>query len=279
MYSYSNLKYIIIFVFCIFPLVSAQKYRFVYTYASIPDTLNKNHIINENMLLEIDKEKSVFISQKKMISDSTMIEDAKKEIITMPDENINTRYIVIKKYPDLKTSLITDEFSTSYNFIVSDDRSLNWVLLPEKKTIRTYDCQRAEVDFAGRRWIAWFTEEIPFNDGPYKFRGLPGLIVEITDTTNSHSFHLQGMKKVTDNSISNIIDEKEKPRNFTLKDFVKFYKEYRRDPVREFRQKALSGDIYYESEEKRQEHMRLVENLRKERLKKDNNIIEIDLLR
>ncbi|WP_262483566.1 hypothetical protein [Chryseobacterium sp. P1-3] len=41
----------------------------------------------------------------------------------------------------------------------------------------------------------------------------------------------------------------------------------------------MSGDVYYESEEKRQEHMKLIESLRKERVKKDNNIIELDLLK
>ncbi|AKK74917.1 hypothetical protein OK18_12085 [Chryseobacterium gallinarum] len=259
--------------------VSGQKYRFVYSYMSIPDTLNKNNIINENMVLEIDKDKSVFISQRKMISDSVMAEDAKKGIMTMPDENINTRYIIVKKYPDFKTNLITDEFSTSYRFIISDDRSLHWVLLPEKRTIGNYECQKAELDFAGRKWIAWFTEEIPFNDGPYKFKGLPGLIIEIKDLSNSHGFQLQGMKKIEDKSVPVIIDEKKKIRSFTFKDFVTFYKEYRKDPAKEFRQRVLSGDVYYESEEKRQEHMKLIESLRKERVKKDNNIIELDLLK
>lgn len=59
----------------------------------------------------------------------------------------------------------------------------------------------------------------------------------------------------------------------------RFYKEYRKDPAKEFRQRVLSGDVYYESEEKRQEHMKLIESLRKERVKKDNNIIELDLLK
>ncbi|AZA82331.1 GLPGLI family protein [Chryseobacterium lactis] len=276
MYSF---QYVLIFVFCSVSLISAQQYRFTYSYTSIPDTLNKNHIINENMILEIDKDRSVFISQKKIISDSIMKEDAKKGIMTMPDENINTRSIIIKKYPDFKTSIITDEFSTSYKFVISDDRSLNWVLSTEKKMIGSYECQKAELDFAGRKWTAWFTEEIPFNDGPYKFKGLPGLIVEIKDASNSHCFQLIGIQKIKDSYIPTIINEKKKSRSFTYTDFVKFYKEYRKDPTKEFRQKTLSGDIYYESEEERLEHMRLIENLRKERIKKDNNIIEIDWLK
>ena len=45
---------------------------------------------------------------------------------------------------------------------------------------------KAVTEFAGRKWTAWFTEELPFQDGPYKFRGLPGLIVKLEDATQSH---------------------------------------------------------------------------------------------
>lgn len=208
-----------------------------------------------------------------------MKEDLKKGIITMPDESINVRDVIVKKYPDFKISIMTEEFSTSYKFIISDERSLNWVLFPEKKVIGNYQCQKAELNFAGRKWTAWFTDEIPYYDGPYKFRDLPGLIVEIKDVSNSHSFQLQSTKKIKGSYIPNIVDEKKKVRNFAFNDFVKFYKEYRIDPTKEFKQKVISGDIYYESDEERQEHMRSVESLRKERIKKDNNIIEIDLLK
>jgi GLPGLI family protein len=38
-------------------------------------------------------------------------------------------------------------------------------------------------NFGGRLWIiAWFNLEIPINEGPYKFRGLSGLIFEIGDS-------------------------------------------------------------------------------------------------
>lgn len=43
---------------------------------------------------------------------------------------------------------------------------------------------------------AWFSQEIPFQEGPYKFRGLPGLIFEIYDTKDNFIIKLIGSKKI-----------------------------------------------------------------------------------
>ena len=45
--------------------------------------------------------------------------------------------------------------------------------------IGEFETQKAETFIFGRKWTAWFSPEIPIQDGPYKFRGLPGLIVKI----------------------------------------------------------------------------------------------------
>jgi len=37
---------------------------------------------------------------------------------------------------------------------------------------------------------AWFTREIPIAEGPYKFYGLPGLIIKISDSRDYYSFEL-----------------------------------------------------------------------------------------
>jgi GLPGLI family protein len=231
------------------------------------------------MVLDVNHEKSLFFNLRKFISDSTMTEDAKKGLMTMPDQNIQTRYIIKKNSFDSKVSLITDEFSTAYKFVITDERKLNWKLLPQKETILSYECQKAELIFGGRIWYAWFTEKIPIHDGPYKFRSLPGLIVKIEDSKGYHSFQLKEVKKRIPSPIYNNIDKGKNIRNFTINEFTKFYKDYRKDPAKEFKQRAMSGEIYYESEEKRSEHIRTVEKLRKDRIKKDNNIIEIDMIK
>ena len=65
-------------------------------------------------------------------------------------------------------------------------------------TISGYKAQKATTDFGGRSWVAWFTPEVPYNDGPYKFRGLPGLIVKVHDTRNHYVFKLLSIEKPKD---------------------------------------------------------------------------------
>lgn len=74
----------------------------------------------------------------------------------------------------------------SYNSPVID----NWRLVDETKVINSFKCKKAEVRYKGRDWTAWYSTEIPFPYGPYKFSGLPGLIVKIIDKAGDYDFEL-----------------------------------------------------------------------------------------
>ncbi|MGY0407967.1 MAG: GLPGLI family protein, partial [Polaribacter sp.] len=54
-------------------------------------------------------------------------------------------------------------------------------------------CKLATSICKGRFYEAWFTEDVPIVDGPYKFTGLPGLIVNIYDTKKEYNFLLTGL--------------------------------------------------------------------------------------
>ena len=79
---------------------------------------------------------------------------------------------------------------------MEDSEKINWKILNEKRKIKSFDVQKAESEFGGRKWIAWFTNDIPIQDGPYKFYGLPGMILEITDIGYNHSFKLIGIQNI-----------------------------------------------------------------------------------
>lgn len=66
----------------------------------------------------------------------------------------------------------------------------NWKLIDETEIINTITCKKATVTYKGRNWTAWYSTEIPLPYGPYKFSGLPGLIIKIVDQKNEYNFEL-----------------------------------------------------------------------------------------
>lgn len=80
---------------------------------------------------------------------------------------------------------------------------LGWQIGDSTKTVLGYECVMATVDYHGRRWTAWFSPEIPVNAGPWKFAGLPGLILEAAADGNLYSFIATGLQQ-TDKPITPI---------------------------------------------------------------------------
>ena len=73
------------------------------------------------------------------------------------------------------------------------------------KTVLGYDCVLAECDYHGRHWRAWFSPEIPVQDGPWKLGGLPGLILS-ADGGNSFTFEIKGLENY-DGSIGSVYNK------------------------------------------------------------------------
>lgn len=63
-----------------------------------------------------------------------------------------------------------------------------WTLHPDTAVINGYRSQKATCSFHGRDFESWFTPEIPICLGPWKFGGLPGLILKIYDTDHYYTF-------------------------------------------------------------------------------------------
>lgn len=72
---------------------------------------------------------------------------------------------------------------------------LKWELLDGFSTIGGYKCRQATTTYRGRKYIAWYTDKFPMKYGPYKFGGLPGLIVCIYDEAKDYTFTLTGFER------------------------------------------------------------------------------------
>lgn len=73
--------------------------------------------------------------------------------------------------------------------------SMKWTLSQDTLTICEHKCQKATCHWRGRDFVAWFTIEIPVSRGPWKFGGLPGLILKIYDTDHLYTFEAIGIEK------------------------------------------------------------------------------------
>ena len=69
-------------------------------------------------------------------------------------------------------------------FMQDTIRSVEWQIGNERKKIGKFECVKAEVDYRGRHWVAWFAPEIAVSLGPWKLYGLPGLILEARNSTD-----------------------------------------------------------------------------------------------
>lgn len=73
-----------------------------------------------------------------------------------------------------------------------------WTLHSETKTILEHRCQKATCHWRGRDYVAWFAPDIPVKRGPWRFNGLPGLILKIYDTNHFYTFEAVSLKKVNE---------------------------------------------------------------------------------
>lgn len=162
----------------------AQSHRFIYEYKFVPDSTKIDSILIEDTRLDIFKDHSEFLSDLSFIRDSTISQNPNEVSYNLPKGNYKNTV-----YKSKKLNYVL-EFIGIQPFKVIQNENLNWKLINEIKFLQGYECQKAILNYGNRKWEAWFTKEIPIQDGPYIFGELPGLIIQINDIKNQHNFSL-----------------------------------------------------------------------------------------
>ena len=106
------------------------------------------------------------------------------------------RTTILKNYPEKGSSSIQTHIAARETHRYTDQFQFNWTLEEGEKEIAGYLCKRASCSFRGREYTAWYAPEIPISEGPYAFNGLPGLILELSDTRNHYRFMVNGITQV-----------------------------------------------------------------------------------
>ena len=275
-------------------MISAQNNRVIYEYKYASDSTKIDSLKTEWMYLDINKTGSKYYSKSAFESDSIINESIKKQMasgmksisVSRNRQGGEVSYEVEKTYPDYKISLITNIGNDTYK--VSEDRPINCTISTEKKKIGEFQTQKATTHFAGRNWIAWFTADVPIQDGPYKFSGLPGLIVEIADEKNSHKIELKGLKKITETVQEEANTQgkdipflKKKPIDVNRAKYLKIVAQYENDPVQGMREvlgrpnSKVMININGKEISDPKDILRELEKNAREEMRKNNNKIEL----
>ena len=149
---------------------------------------------SEYMMLYMGKDYSYYISRAQNFEDEIKVKGNSGS--TPQNALTNFHYQILKEIKSDRLFYVHQIASDRFYF-GQDKNIFNWQIETETKEIKGYKVQKAITNFAGRDYVAWFTPDVPISDGPYKFNGLPGLILEISDVENEWNFEFFGLKKLS----------------------------------------------------------------------------------
>ena len=264
------------FTLVLLPLLfSAQTHRFIFEFKFKSDSLSKE-FRTENMVLDINPDEVKFYPYAYAENDSLGKVRNYKNI--MWDDQLPALKRNKNSYTNTSYILLNDFFSFQ-----TEDK-ISWNLSNETKKSAQYTLQKATTNFGGRKWTAWFSKEVNLSEGPYKFRGLPGLIFEIQDDQQNFIFSLvksQKFKNTYDTSEFLESFGGKKPIPINEKILLKKRMELFNDPLRDFKEdfKKSNGAGKFSVlgiEVKSIEQFKELTEGFQEMMRKENNPIEID---
>lgn len=103
--------------------------------------------------------------------------------------------VIYTNYPQNKRT-IHDAVFMDYYMFEDDNLPQQWTIIADSiKSILDYECKKAVCSYRGRNFEAWFAIDLPINAGPWKFSGLPGLIMSVQDIKGQYTFEIKGLEK------------------------------------------------------------------------------------
>ncbi len=192
----------------------AQRYesifdsRAIYRLTCQTDSLDSGSVQQSIWYLFINESESLF-QEKYFVEADSLAYFHPKEYASLPKRSgvpmspvDKNRYKIIKS---MDTITVFDEvigrdmYGKTLLFEYKEAKSVfSWQLSADTINIGGLMCQIAYANYAGRSWIAYFAPSIPIDDGPYKFSGLPGLVIRVHDDKNYWHFEMVNFQKLED---------------------------------------------------------------------------------
>ena len=174
---------------------------------------------------------------KSMCYNSFLIDSILNAPLSPTDGIEKTLQYLVNKYKGRTAYLLINEDASQYissnsiamtRYVYEEpEPEYAWEILDSTDTICGYECVKARCKFRGREWTVWYTEEIPLSRGPWKLRGLPGMILRADDSTWTQHWEAFAIREASNPITRQTSDD----ITTTRERYNRLEREYKNDPI------------------------------------------------
>ncbi len=219
-------------------IVDQVEYRITYDAKQVNDTTQTPYIYQKaQMRLDIGKNISRFYNQsymdwaaqvKQMIYSGGGIDLSKAQPVRC------MVWEFYKNYPEQGQTLYQESAGGVKYQCIEAVEAPEWQIVADSTaSIIGYGCQLAKTQFKGRTWYAWYAEDLPLSEGPWKLCGLPGLILRAYDAQRQFSFEAVGLESLKGSEPLKYLKPQNKAEKVSQADLVKI--KQREDGLQKYR--------------------------------------------
>lgn len=204
--------------------------RFVVSYRMLyQQRPESEHPKEDLLLLEVGRNVTRFYSYKTWQTDSLVRVTPPEQVLA----NLGSFHSGVRDelFRDQAAGRLThiDQIGMDYLLYTEPLPAIDWELEEGERTILGYACRRARCTFRGRNYEAWYAPEIAVSAGPWKFGGLPGLILAIRDDAGVLDLEATG------------VEQRVEPIRMTDRNYMKT----NRKKYQELKQKVMTDPVGY----------------------------------
>lgn len=204
--------------------------RFVVSYRMRYQQRPENeHPMEDLLLLEVGSRRTQFYSYKTWQTDSLVRVTPPEQIMA----NLGSFHSGVRDelFRDQTTGRLThtDQIGMDHLLYSEPLPAIDWELEEGERSILGYACRLARCTFRGRSYEAWYAPEIAVSAGPWKFGGLPGLILAIRDDSGVLDLEATG------------VEQRIEPIRMTERNYMKT----NRRKYLELKQRAMTDPVGY----------------------------------
>jgi GLPGLI family protein len=208
-----------------------------YHFIHMRDTTQRDKPYYEDFMMLVGKSTSVYKSVDNSIFDQKQTDEVQRQIQRAADPN-HVNFTVsefrpvstTEYYQFLGTGKLFIKQALVNNYLVENQLpAINWTITGDTSTLGGYRCQKAITHYKGRDYAAWFCADLPFHNGPWELNGLPGLILQASDSRKEVIFNFESFTDIR--TAKKNIDIPQNVIKISKKDFARLQDLEKNDPT------------------------------------------------